>query len=602
MKRINFIMFFIAAFGILLISSCSDDFLDQGAIGAYTDEVLSTENGVNKTLIGAYSLLNGSGGLVRGPGQMLFGSIRGGEANKGSSTGDQPQMIDIQKFEVTAANTSNRNFFQFFYNAIFRCNSTLKILSNVKSGLTAEKVIQITAEARFLRGHNYFMLKRLYNNIPWIDETTTDVRGSNTDESGNYIDIWSKIQADFDYARKNLPEAQKDLGRPNKWAAESYYAKVRIYMGNAGDPSGYTEALLVLNDIMINGKTNKMTPYRLYDNYHDNFNPDTENGSEWVWGVQHSVNDGTTGVNPANGSQDMQYIGTQSGSGPGLGRGYGFFCPTQWFVDHFRVDENGLPYLDGYNSNSQSVKNDEGLSSANIFVPETAPLDPRLDWSVGRRGIPFLDYGIMPGISWLRDAAASGPFLSKKFFTLKQDDGKHTVSGGSYNSLNIAFIRYADVLLMAAEVEARIGSNERARELVNLVRNRMATNTNSPQNWIKNNDGTNAANYMIKLYPLGSPAFATRESALKAILYERLLELGLEGHRAYDVIRFGQADDGKTDQEEFNSFIAFESKRRGYLSSAVYTKVPDMFMPIPQEAVDNSFKDGSITLKQNPGY
>lgn len=600
MKNLNFKIYFLAVFVLSFLASCSPDFLEQDPIGAYSESTLATPKGVSQTLIGAYSLLNGSNGMSTGPGQLLFGSIRGGEAHKGSATGDQPQMIEVQKYEVTGVNSSNQAFFQWYYNAIYRSNETLLLLAK-SQGISDAEMKQITAEARFLRGHYYFMLKRLFGNIPWVDETTTDVRVSNTTEGGDYIDIWPKIQEDFDFARKNLSEAQKDMGRPNKWAAEAYYAKVRLYMANNGDQSGYTEALTVLNDVMSNGRTNSLEPYDLYANYHDNFDPGMENGSEWVWGVQHSVNDGTTGTNPPNGSVDMVYIGTQSGSGPGLGRGYGFFCPTQWFVDHFRVNAEGLPFLDRYATNPNMVKNDDGLPVTAPFVPETSPLDPRLDWTVGRRGIPFLDYGIMPGQSWIRDQAASGPYVSKKFFTSKKDDGKYTVSGGSANALNIAIIRYSDVILMTAELEARIGSIDRARELVNRVRNRMVMNNNSPENWVKDTDGANAANYKIGLYPAGSAAFSSRENALSTILNERLLELGLEGHRAYDVIRFGQAD-GKTDVEEFNAYINYESKLRGYLQGGEYSKVPDMMMPIPQSAIDNSFMNGVITLTQNPGY
>lgn len=604
MKTINKKMIFTASIlwvVSLFTFSCSDDFLRQEAIGSYPESTIHTPDGVNKLLIGAYSLLNGTGGLATGPGQILFGTIRGGEGHKGSSTGDQPQMIDIQKFEVTAVNSSNETFFRWFYNAIYRCNEVLKALPKIENDMSVEEYSKMEAEAKFLRGHYYFMLKRLYDNVPWIDELTVDYRVPNKDESGNYIDIWSKIQADFDFARKNLPENQPDFGRPNKWAGEAYYAKLRLYMGNAGETGAYEEALTIFNDVIDNGKNNALESYSLYENYHYNFNADTENGVEWIWGVQHSVNDGTTGINPANGSVDMQYISTQSGDGPGLGRGYGFFSPTQWFVDHFRTDENGLPYLNGYDTNPNSVKSDDGISATESFTPDHVPLDPRLDWSVGRRGIPFLDYGVMPGSSWLRDPVASGPYLSKKFFTLKKDDGKYT-AGGAFNALNIAVIRFADVLLMAAELEARVGSLDRARELVNTVRERMTKNTESAENWVKNDNGIDAANYKIGLYPTESGAFSSRDKALQAILYERLLELGLEGHRAYDVVRFGQADGGLTDTREFNDFLEFESQSRGYLRGGKYSVVPDRFMPIPQTAIENSFLAGDYTLSQNPGY
>lgn len=593
MRRRYFIVFVLALYGSII--SCKDEFLEQQPVGAYSAAVLNSREGINKTLIGAYSLLNGQNdGMVTAPGQLLLGSIRGGEANKGSDLSDGASRLEFQRFEVSSGNESTESFFAFYFDAVSRCNMVLSLLKNVE-GLTDAERTQITAEARFLRGHYYFMLKRVYKNIPWIDENAPSVIVPNTDEAGNYVNIWPQIQADFDFARKNLAEANADLGRANRWAAEAYYAKTRLYMGNEGDPSGYADALAVFNDVMANGKTNQLVKYELYPDFHTNFDADKENGSEWVWGVQHSANDGLAGVNPANASHDMVYISTQN-SATG-GRGYGFFTPTHWFVAHYRVDENGLPYLN--NTNPQPVKHDEGLSSVDPFSPETDPLDPRLDWTVGRRGIPFLDYGVMPGRNWIRDQASSGPYMSKKFFTRGKDNGKYT-AGRTNNALNIALIRYADVILMTAEAEARVGSLERARTLVNMVRNRMATNTNSPENWVKKADGTNAANYKIGLYPTGSPAFSTPQVALQTILHERLLELGLEGHAAYDIVRFGMADN-TTDVTYFNNFLTYESRFRGYLSGARYTKDKGI-IPIPQKAIDNSVADGKVTLKQNPGY
>ncbi len=581
------------------IISCKETFLEQQPIGSYSESSLNSSEGIQKTLIGAYSLLNGSNdGMTTAPGQLLFGSIRGGEAHKGSDPGDQPQMFEFQRYDVSSGNSNNQAFFRFYYNAVSRCNMVLSLLNTITSGLTEDERTQIAAEARFLRGHYYFMLKRVYQNIPWIDENSPDARVPNFDESGNYINIWPNIEADFNFARKNLHESKKDLGRANKWAAQAYYAKVRIYMGNEGDATGYADALSTLNDVMTNGKTNKLEKYALYKDFHTNFDADKENGSEWVWGVQHSTNDGLPGVNSGNASHDMVYISPQNGVISG--RGYSFFAPTQWFVDHFRVDENGLPFLDYYVTNPKSVKNDEGLTSVDNFIPETSFLDPRLDWTVGRRGIPFHDFGIMPGTDWLRDQASAGPYMSKKFFTLKKDVGKYT-SGRTNNALNIALIRYADVILMAAEMEVRIGDLNRARELVNQVRNRMATNTNSSQNWVKSPDGiSNAANYKISTYPSGSTAFASSSQALRTILFERLLELGLEGHSAYDIVRFGKADNA-TDVEYLNAFLAFESKLRGHLVGVVYKK-EDGILPIPQRAIDNSAINGQATLKQNPGY
>jgi len=595
MKNIKAFILFLALSGFMI--SC-EDFLEQQPIGSYNESVLATSQGVEKLLIGAYSSLNGSAMFTDTPDQALWGCIRGGEANKGSTTTDLVAMVEIQKFEVTASNTYVQSAFTGFYDGIYRCNMVLKTLPLVTDMSDANKT-RIIAEARFLRAHYYFMLKRIFSNIPFLDETNFETpKQPNADGSGNYVDIWPKIKEDFDFARNNLPESQAQPAKPNKWAAEAYYAKVLIYMGNEGNATAYADALTVLNDIITNGKTNKGVNYSLLPYYHDNFNADKENHVEWVWGVQHSNNDGIGTTSP-NSTVSLQGMGTQNSAGPSTG--WGFFQPTQWFVDHFRVNSEGLPFLDMYTTNPLSVKSDDGVPSASPFTTDTAKLDPRLDWSVGRRGIPFLDYGVFPGASWIRQQDHGGPYMSKKWFTLKKDIGKYTYPGSPRNALNMPIIRYADVLLMAAEEEARHCSLDIARTYVNAIRNRMVQNSDSPDNWVKKADGSNAANYKIGLYPDDSPAFATRPEALKAILYERMLELGLEGHRAYDVIRFGNADN-TTDVEEFNSFIAFESVKRIYLKGGVYTRMPDKVAPLPQTALDRSLDGGVLTLKQNPGY
>jgi len=597
MKKIHSVIFtFIVCVTLL---SCKDSFVEQQPIGGFGESAITTPEGINMALTGAYSTLNGDGDMNRGPGNILFGSIRGGEAHKGSVNGDQPQMIEIQKFAVNAGNSSVTNNFIFYYDAVYRTNLVLANLPNVE-GLTDAQKTQIAAEARFLRGHYHFLLKILFGNIPYIDETNIgDPRVPNTDESGNFVDAWPSIAADFKFAADNLAPTNTDLGRVNKWAAMAYLGKTYLYMGNFGDDSNYTLAKTAFDDVIANGVTNKGVKYDLNADYHANFNNLTENGPEAVFAVQHSVNDGSTG-NAANASRDLQYISPQSGGGPGDNRGYGFFYPSQWFVNHFRVDANGLPILDDAARNAAKIKSDDGIAAGDPFTPDAGLIDPRLDWSVARRGIPFLDYGLMPGSTWVRSQADAGPYISHKFFTSKASNG--LAASSPFNNLNINVIRFADVLLMAAEVEARIGSLTTAQGYVNRVRRRMTVNTTSKENWVQKLDGSGpAANYRIAEYPVGAPQFSSKANALKAIFFERTLELGLEGFRAYDAVRFG-AEDGVTDLAELNGYIAYESSLKGYLSGGVYTRVPDAIMPIPQQAIDNSFKDGKYTLTQNPDY
>ncbi|WP_219223767.1 RagB/SusD family nutrient uptake outer membrane protein [Pedobacter antarcticus] len=593
-KSIIFIMICCSMF-----FSCSKDFIEQGPVGSFPESVLKTPDGIRKALVGAYSSLNGTEGLERTPAQALFGSIRGGEANRGSGNGVQPQMSQIQRFEVNTSNSSVLLFFNHFADAIARTNLVLKYLPQVE-GLDPQDAKNIEAEAKFLRAHYHFMMKRVFKNTPWLDiESLDDPKVSNTDDGGNFIDIWPKIAADFKYAVDNLPQTQADFGRPNKWAAKAYYAKTLVYMGNEGDDANYTLAKVEFDDLIANGVNVKGQKYALNPNYHDNFNTQKENGPESVFQVQHSVNDGSTN-NWANANLETLFTGVQASDGPTLGRGYAYFNPSQWFVNKFRVDANGLPIFNHATRNAAFVKNDDGIESTAPFTPDAGLIDPRLDWTVGRRGIPYLDYGLMPGKAWIRDQAYGGPYISKKFFTLKSREGVDTAPGTPYNNLNIDIIRYADVLLLAAEVEARVGSQAKAMEYVNMIRNRMANNTTDPENWVLRN-GVPAANYKIGLYTAGAFPFDNKTNALKAVFFERTLELGLEGHRAYDAIRFG-AEDQTTDLEELNGYLQYESTLRGFVAGANYTRAPDAVIPIPQQAVENSFKDGKITLKQNPGY
>ncbi len=591
-------------FGGLL--SCSEDFLDQQPIGSFGASILSDAEGIEQLLIGAYTPLNGAGfPPTSAPGGWILANMRGGEVYKGSTAGDLQQITECSQFNVTTGNNI-LGCWGFWYDAVYRCNQVLQILPDVE-GISATRATQIEAEAKFLRAHYYFLLKRNFGNIPFIDETHyTEFRVPNTDESGNYVDAWPEIAADMDFARQNLPTTQPadGLGRPNKWAADAYYAKICIYRSNEGEAALYNEALTILTDVINNGITAGGDAYDLLPDYHDNFNASTENGPESVWAVQQSAKDGTPeggfGTGP-NGNQEGVYTGTQIFTGPGWGRGWGFNQPTPWYADHFRVDANGLPFLDMYTNIGTRLVDDYGLESTDPFTLDPSPVDPRIDWTMTRRGVPCLDYGIAPGKAWIRDQASGGPYITKKWYLYSDEDDIYVASGffSLSNAINICVIRFSDVLLMAAEVEARVGSLTNARTYVNRVRNRMVQNSTSPDNWVKLADGvTDAANYQIGLYPTGGPndPFQAQSTALDAILFERTLELGTEGHRFYDVVRFGKGD------LILNAFLTAEEVRFDYLAGHSYDDDVDRYLPIPRDAIDRSLKDGEPTLTQNPGY
>ncbi len=591
--------------GTFLTGCDEDDFLNTQAVGSVDENALANEDGVNQLLIAAYSVLNdGYNQYKRSPMNCITGVIHGAEAYKGTAASGQAHLLEFSQYGVTTGNTDVLDNFRWMYDGVDRANTTLKVLARVE-GMSEADMAAITAEARFLRGYFHWQLKRTFNNVPYIDDTVEDERVPNFDEDGNYVNIWPQIAADLDFARKNLPPTQSEVGRPNKWAADILYAKILIYRADAGEyPGGYSEALTILKDAIDNGVTSNGLSYDLLANYHDNFDAATRNGAESVWAVQTSTNDGTNTAwfGSPNALGGAQWWNSNNPSGPGLGTGWGNYQPTEWFANHFRVDEGGLPYLDMFDTNSHELKDDYGLAGApnegeDPFEIDTAPVDPRLDWSVGRRGIPFLGHGDFPGTTWIRSQAHGGPYFMKKFHVWFDQYGTYTADN-AYPAINIPVLRFAEVLLLAAECEARVGSLDNARSYVNRVRQRMIENSDNPHHWVKREDGSDAANYSIGVYPTGGAgdAFQSKETALDAILYERTLELGFEGERFFDVVRYGKG------AEEFNAFIDFSKERYGYLAGAQYTETPDAYIPIPRDAIDNSKKDGVPTLKQNEGY
>jgi hypothetical protein len=187
-----------------------------------------------------------------------------------------------------------------------------------------------------------------------------------------------------------------------------------------------------------------------------------------------------------------------------------------------------------------------------------------------------------------------------------------TDQGGGYwgpNQLvanNVNIIRFADVILMAAECAAKAGEIPVAMDYVNMIRSRAA----DPATWVYKNSAFNAAtstyttrttpadNYKIGLY---TPATFTAANAMTAIRFERRLELAMEGHRFFDLQRYNLETPGLMAQV-INRYIAREKGLRPIKQTAQFTPNKNEFFPIPQSEIDNMNADGTVRLVQNPGY
>lgn len=571
-------------------TSCKDTFFDLPALGALSDTQMKTAAGIDGLLIGAYGGLDGSGmggnaSWDVAADNWIYGTVGGGEAKKGSDGSDQAGINSIMQMIHNSSNGFFNSKWVVLYEGIARTNAVLRNVGEADEIPEASKT-QLSGEARFLRGHYYFDAKKMFGNIPWVDETTEA-----PEDVTNTTDVWPMIEADFKYAYDNLPNTQSQIGRANKWAAGAYLGKTQLYQGK------WSEAKATFDAVIANGVNSGGQKYALVERFEDNFDPAAKNNSETIFAVQQVANDGTNSI--ANGNEGWM-LNFPYNSPFGC---CGFLQPSIDLANSLQTTADGLPMPDSYNANI--LKNDQGIRGSEPFTPDSeVKVDPRLDWTVGRRGVPYHDWGYHPGETWVRDQSYAGPYAPKKTIYWKGTQGTYAdlSSWAPGSAININIIRFADVLLMAAEAEAQLGNLDKAQEYVNMVRGRAA----NPVSWLYDYADPSdpeagfsdvpAANYVINTYPAGAFSSMGKDGALKAIYFERKLELGMEGHRFFDLSRWGIAD------QVLNAYFAFEGSITPDVGPGKFTKGKNEYYPIPQRQIDLSTKGGSSPLTQNPGY
>lgn len=597
MKKIKYKLIITIFLALLtLVYACKKSFLDKQPQGAFNLSVLANRPGIDGLLIGAYHMVSGEGGVAGNnwggaPSNWVLGGVVADDAYKGSTPSDQGSEINpLATWAYNTNNTYLNDKWRVTYDGVQRANDVLRVLPLATDISAGDKTI-IAAEAQFLRGHFHFEAKKVFNNIVYADEKTTET--SNVDAAGAYIDTWPKIEADFTAAIAGLPETQPQAGRANKSAAKAYLAQVYMYQRK------FALAKPLLDDIIAKGQTANGKKYALV-NYQDNFNAATDNSAESIFAYQASVNDGS-GTN-GNYGDNLQF---PNGSGPG--GCCGFNNPSQSLANAYKTDANGLPLLDTYNTGNNVS------DSAHLYVGN---LDPRIDLVMGRPGIPYYDWGIVPKNAWIRDPGTDGFFSPKKIVYAKSQVGTVSSTETSFwgptqmSAINVNLIRFAEVLLWDAECEIEVGSPAMALTYVNMVRTRAA----NPSGWVyaggaTYNAGTGkyspqvtpADNYKIANYPAGS--FDDKAFARKAILNEERLELAMEGKRFFNLRRFdnGTGLMAKT----LNDYATIEKTRPGYFSvnqGATFTQNKNEYYPIPQTQIDVKNSTGKVFLKQNPGY
>ncbi len=575
-------------FAVLLLAACSKSFLTvPQQAGGLTENKFANAAGVQQLLVGAYHDLTGmdvkSTWWGTSATNWIYGDISSGDCYVGGSSGGGlphgvPDALNIENYSEQATTGFLDDKWTAIYDGIARANAVITVAPQAKD-MSAAQINEAIAEARFLRGHYHFDGKKMWNNIPYVDETVT-----NFSNLSNQPNIWSKIEADFRFAYDNLPAVQPLAGQVNKWAAAAYLGKVYLFEQN------FAAAKAILDTVIASGVNSQGVKYGLSACFHDNFDAATENNEESVLQVQFSVDVASF---PNNADVGETGVTPVLGYGVGSDVSYGYWKqPSFNLVNAFKTDINGLPMMDASGNDTSNVTNmvnDDGLASSAPFTPFQGTVDPRLDWSLGRRGIPYLDWGVDPGQNWIYDQAFGGPYLSMKTMFKQSEAAIGLNPAVTYyyegnDAVNYNIIRYADVLLWAAEAEVEVGSMDQARTYVNMIRSRAMSGCQVT------NGASSAANYNIGLY---NTSWTDQGYARAAVRFERRLELALEGHRFFDLVRWGVA------ATTLNAFLQGEESRGvgSVQAGAAFKAGTNEYYPIPQQEIILN-----PSLKQNNGY
>jgi len=603
-------------FAVATIYGCSNFLTDASAPqGTLDPSSLGNQAGVEGTLIAAYRALDWTtgqnAGFTTGVSDWVWGSVTSDDAYKGSEQTDSPDISDIEAYQWSTGNVMgdlNQKWIAI-YEGVVRANSTLRLLKQVvasnASAIPAADAASIEGEALFLRAHYHFEAWRIWGNIPYYREDDSDFRKANLAATA----VPAEIIKDLDAAIAKLPATPRggQKGRVTSWTAKAYKGRIQVYSGQ------YPAGLVTLRDVVASGTYDLETSFdKVYSGFQAN-----ANGKETIFAYQASSNDGETNGNNANYGERLTF--PHSGSPFGC---CGFHQPSQNLVNFYHVDAAGLPIA---TTNTATWNADSTTLSAT--VSKTVLLDPRIDYTVGRDGVPYKDWG-MHAHSWIRDASNGGNYSNKKHVYENTSGAQSSVGwvNTQLSSLNVHIYRYADLLLNLAEAEVEAGSLANATALVNQIRaragvtaqgcgvptdaklvdakaaliaahpqcagdTRIAVPINDPSiDW---------AVYKVGLYPV----FASKTVGQEAVRNERRLELATEGQRFFDLRRYGPGIADAT----LNAYIngvggGAEKTRRLYLASAATYSARHRWFPIPQIQIDLSKAGGTSTLTQNSGW
>lgn len=479
---------------LLFSSSCKKDFLDVSPQGSVTEALFpQTASDATLAINAVYgNLLNWNFWY----GGFPLTEIMSDNARKGSNPGDAARLNLFDAFTFTSTSSDIFPWYSALYEAIKSANVVITKIPDIE--MDEDLKARYIAEAKYLRALFYFYLVRSFGDVPLVTTTTPDANLGRTSAEEIYTSL---IVPDLLDAMNELPEksnySNEDLGRATKGAAKSLLAKVYLYRKDFAN-----SALLALE--VINS-----AQYNLEINYADAFSLAGQFGVESVF---------EAGARPFEEGPKLggnQFANTQGVRGV-PNKGWGFNRPT-------------LNLMNAYQGGD--LRKDATI----IFLGET--LDGVLiEGDIATEDVTYTD-------------ASETDTLEIECYNQKVwVPGTTTVDEWGFN---IRIMRYAEVLLIAAEAFNENGNTSDALLYLNQIRTRAGLS-----------DFTDTDQEAIRL----------------EILNQRRFELAMEGERFYDLVRTGYADE--------------------ILGPLGFTVGKNELFPIPQSEIDLS----GGTISQNPGW
>lgn len=437
----------------MLVLACSDDFVDPELFDEDSENFFNSEEDYQSALLSTYDLLQSTYLNVMLGEIASDNTLAGGE-----SATDTPGIQEIDDMVHNNVNQQLRDIWGWMYGGIYRANYIIEFQD--KTDFAGKDIV--LAETRFLRAYFYFELVKWFGDVPLTIDRRIDFGEQNTIDRAPRAEVYAQIEQDLLFAAANLPITPSDVGRATKGAAQSLLGKVYLFQDK------FAEAAPVLEEVVNSGT------YDLLEDYSTMFENDNENNIESVFEVQYTDQEGAGFgcLQCSEGNVAVGFNGIRNYSGPLFESGFSFNIPTQEVYDSF---EDG------------DLRRDVAILNID-------------DWAATNDGVSFVEGFEHTG------------FYNRKYIARQGD--ANIGDANLTNPNNYRSIRFADVLLMAAEALNRGGiSDDRARTYLNRVRNR-----------------ANLAD-----------VDASGEALTQAIYQERRVELVGEGHRFFDLVRTGRA-------------------------------------------------------------